>query len=128
MGVVYIRDPNVTCHFGIGGLAFPRINISWWVAKNRKKCRICKSKLEDYMSNNQLTNIERQELLTLRAEKEKKDRTEAPYAKISPKGAIMVGKIGRFPTTLYPNQWRKVFSLKSEIEALYDASEKACEK
>lgn len=41
--------------------------------------------------------------------------------KVSEKGGLSVyGLNSRFPTTLYKNQWRKVFELQEEIEAFLD--------
>jgi hypothetical protein len=37
--------------------------------------------------------------------------------KVSEKGAVSLYGIGRFPVTLYKEQWLKVLGMKSEIEA-----------
>jgi hypothetical protein len=49
----------------------------------------------------------------LEAELEKKD---GPIrCKVSPKGGISVYGVGRFPTTLYRQQWEKVLNAADEI-------------
>lgn len=35
--------------------------------------------------------------------------------KISPKGAIMVAGLGKFPTTLYKEQWIKLLAVQDKI-------------
>ena len=43
--------------------------------------------------------------------------------KVSPKGALSVYGLGRFPVTLYKEQWRKLLSMSSEITTFLDAHE-----
>ena len=37
--------------------------------------------------------------------------------KVSPKGALSVYGLGRFPVTLYKEQWRRILGMAPEIEA-----------
>lgn len=38
--------------------------------------------------------------------------------KVSQKGGISVYGMGRFPTTLYPTQWERLFMVAAEIQAM----------
>ena len=66
-----------------------------------------------------MTEDERAELERLRAEnaqlKNKKTAGELTF-KISEKGGLSVYGLGRFPVTLYKEQWRKLLSKAEEIE------------
>lgn len=59
------------------------------------------------------------ELERLRAENEvlKKRRSNAVSMKVSEKGAVSVYGLGRFPVTLYQEQWEKLLSMAEEIKA-----------
>ena len=59
------------------------------------------------------------ELERLRSENEKlKQRgNRATSLKVSEKGGVSVYGLGRFPVTLYKEQWMKVLGMKDEIEA-----------
>lgn len=60
------------------------------------------------------------ELERLRAENESLKqvrRGSAVSMKVSPKGAISVYGLGRFPVTLYQEQWEKLLSKAEEIRA-----------
>jgi hypothetical protein len=60
------------------------------------------------------------ELERLRAENEslkKIRRVGAGSMKVSPKGALSVYGLGRFPVTLYQEQWEKLLSMAEEIRA-----------
>ncbi len=59
------------------------------------------------------------ELEKLRAENAelKKRRSKETYLKVSAKGAVSVYGLGRFPVTLYKNQWQKLFAMQDEIKA-----------
>jgi len=61
---------------------------------------------------------ERAELLRLRAENEAlKARAARPAAiKVSEKGAVSVYGLGRFPVTLYKEQWLKLLGMAEEIK------------
>jgi hypothetical protein len=43
--------------------------------------------------------------------------------KVSPKGALSVYGLGRFPVTLYKEQWRTLLDMSGEIRAFLDANE-----
>ena len=66
-----------------------------------------------------MTEDERAELERLRAEnaqlKNKKTAGELSL-KISEKGGLSVYGLGRFPVTLYKEQWRKLLGKAEEIE------------
>jgi len=57
------------------------------------------------------------ELARLRAENEslKKKRSSSVSMKVSEKGAVSVYGLGRFPVTLYQEQWLKLLALAEEI-------------
>ena len=58
------------------------------------------------------------ELERLKAENEalKKRRSNSVSMKVSEKGAVSVYGLGRFPVTLYQEQWNKLFSMPDEIK------------
>ena len=60
-----------------------------------------------------------QELERLRAENEalKKKRNTSISMKVSEKGAVSVYGLGRFPVTLYQEQWHKLLSVADEIKS-----------
>ena len=57
------------------------------------------------------------ELERLRAENEqlKSHRTRAVTLKVSEKGGLSVYGMGRFPVTLYKEQWTKLLAMADEI-------------
>lgn len=59
------------------------------------------------------------ELERLRAENEilKKRRSSAVSMKVSEKGAVSVYGLGRFPVTLYQEQWEKLLAMAEDIRA-----------
>ena len=59
------------------------------------------------------------ELARLRAENEslKQKRNTAVSLKVSEKGAVSVYGLGRFPVTLYQEQWQKLLALTDEIKS-----------
>ena len=59
------------------------------------------------------------ELERLRAENEqlKNQRTRAVSLKVSEKGGVSVYGLGRFPVTLYKEQWGKLLGMADEIRA-----------
>lgn len=70
------------------------------------------------------------ELDRLRAENErlKSQRTRSIGLKVSEKGGVSVYGLGRFPVTLYKEQWMKLLDLADEIRAFikeHDAELKA---
>ncbi|MGA2715673.1 MAG: hypothetical protein ABSG41_21445 [Bryobacteraceae bacterium] len=62
------------------------------------------------------------ELARLRAENEslKQRRNSAVSFKVSEKGAVSVYGLGRFPVTLYQEQWQKLLALSDQIKAFID--------
>jgi len=58
------------------------------------------------------------ELERLRAENEalKAKMTRATNIKVSEKGAVSVYGLGRFPVTLYKEQWLKLLALSDDIK------------
>ncbi len=59
------------------------------------------------------------ELERLRAENEKlkQSKSRAISLKVSEKGGLSVYGLGRFPVTLYKEQWAKLLDLADEIRA-----------
>ena len=57
------------------------------------------------------------ELARLRAENEalKQKRSGSSAMKVSEKGAVSVYGLGRFPVTLYKEQWTKLLDMADEI-------------
>jgi len=66
------------------------------------------------------------ELARLRAENERLKRTSASRGmtiKVSEKGGVSVYGLGRFPVTLYKEQWLKLLDLADELRAFIAANE-----
>jgi len=65
------------------------------------------------------------ELERLRAENErlKKSGTGKLPMKVSEKGAVSVYGMGRFPVTLYKEQWLKLLAMSEEIKAFIEANQ-----
>ena len=59
------------------------------------------------------------ELERLKAENErlKSQRTRAVTLKVSEKGGVSVYGLGRFPVTLYKEQWARVLDMADDIRA-----------
>lgn len=59
------------------------------------------------------------ELERLRAENErlKQSKTRSVSLKVSDKGGLSVYGLGRFPVTLYKEQWSKLLDMADEIRA-----------
>jgi hypothetical protein len=59
------------------------------------------------------------ELERLRAENEalKRRATKGVTLKVSEKGAVSVYGLGRFPVTLYKEQWEKLLAMADDIRA-----------
>ena len=65
------------------------------------------------------------ELERLRAENErlkKSSRGSKLAMKVSEKGALSVYGMGRFPVTLYKEQWLKLLGMADEIKAFIEAN------
>ena len=65
------------------------------------------------------------ELERLRRENEalKKGASSSVRMKVSEKGAVSVYGMGRFPVTLYKEQWLKLLDMSSDIRAFIAANE-----
>ncbi len=65
------------------------------------------------------------ELERLRAENErlKKAGSGKLAMKVSEKGALSVYGMGRFPVTLYKEQWLRLLAMADEIKAFIEANE-----
>lgn len=74
-----------------------------------------------------LTKAEQQELAKLRAEnaalKAQKDAKSTIAYKVSAKGALSVYGLGRFPTTLYKEQWTRLLDSADAIRAFIAAND-----
>ena len=63
----------------------------------------------------ELSADERAELEALRKEKSKAGK-KGLYLQVSPKGGVSLYGMGRFPVTLYKEQWLKVIGLVDVIQ------------
>ena len=65
-----------------------------------------------------------QELERLKAENAalKERRKSAAYLKVSEKGALSVYGMGRFPVTLYKEQWLRLLAISDDIRAFIEAN------
>ena len=65
------------------------------------------------------------ELARLRAENERLNQAGRGKLamKVSEKGALSVYGMGRFPVTLYKEQWLRLLSMADEIKAFIEANE-----
>jgi hypothetical protein len=74
-----------------------------------------------------MTNDEnmKQELERLRAENQALKKTSAKglSLKVSEKGGVSVYGLGRFPVTLYKEQWNKLLDMAEDIRAFIKANE-----
>ena len=70
------------------------------------------------------------ELERLRSENAalKKGATAGVRLKVSEKGAVSVYGMGRFPVTLYQEQWLKLLGMSDEIRAFIAANEAQLKK
>jgi hypothetical protein len=69
-------------------------------------------------------DVERGELERLRAENErlKKAANRGMTIKVSEKGGVSVYGLGRFPVTLYKEQWLKLLDMADTIRAFIEAN------
>lgn len=76
------------------------------------------------MSNNDADNVQ-DELQRLRAENErlKKGTSRGMSLKVSEKGGVSVYGLGRFPVTLYKEQWKKLLDMGDEIRTFIEAND-----
>lgn len=65
------------------------------------------------------------EIERLRAENEKlKNKgVRGLSLKVSEKGGVSLYGVGRFPVTLYKEQWRRILGMATEIEAFIEENE-----
>jgi hypothetical protein len=70
------------------------------------------------------------ELERLRKENEalKKSASSGIRMKVSEKGAVSIYGMGRFPVTLYKEQWLKLIDMSAEIRAFIAANEAQLKK
>ena len=70
------------------------------------------------------------ELERLRKENEvlKKGASSGIRMKVSEKGAVSIYGMGRFPVTLYKQQWLKLLDMSAEIRAFIAANEAKLKK
>ena len=71
------------------------------------------------LSEGTMDEHEHAELQRLRAENERLKRTQSRgiTLKVSEKGGVSVYGMGRFPVTLYKEQWTKLLDMADEIRA-----------
>jgi len=67
------------------------------------------------------------ELARLRAENERLKQTGRSKLamKVSEKGALSVYGMGRFPVTLYKEQWLRLLSMAEEIKSFIEANQES---
>ena len=67
-----------------------------------------------------------EELARLRAENERLKRTQSRGVslKVSEKGGLSVYGLGRFPVTLYKEQWTKLLDMSDEIRSFIATHDK----
>lgn len=72
-----------------------------------------------------MTDELKAELERLRAENEalKKTSSKGLSLKVSEKGGVSVYGLGRFPVTLYKEQWTKLLGMADEIKAFLAAND-----
>lgn len=70
------------------------------------------------------TDTMKKELEMLRAENKalKNTASQGLRLKVSEKGALSVYGLGRFPVTLYKEQWHKLLDIAGEIHAFIEAN------
>jgi len=76
------------------------------------------------MSSNESEDVQ-SELQRLRAENErlKKGSSKGMSLKVSEKGGVSVYGLGRFPVTLYKEQWKKLLDMSDEIRSFIEAND-----
>lgn len=67
----------------------------------------------------------KEELEKLRAENAalKKSSSKGLSMRVSQKGALSIYGLGRFPVTLYKEQWKRLLDMSGEIRAFIDAND-----
>ena len=76
------------------------------------------------MSSNDPDDLKK-ELERLRAENDrlKKGSSKGMSLKVSEKGGVSVYGLGRFPVTLYKEQWVKLLAMSDEIRAFIEVND-----
>ena len=76
------------------------------------------------MSSND-PDVLKSELERLRAENEslRKGTSKGMSLKVSEKGGVSVYGLGRFPVTLYKEQWKKLLGMSDEIRHFIEAND-----
>ena len=75
------------------------------------------------------TDSDQAELARLRAENELLKRQRGQMAlKVSEKGALSVYGLGRFPVTLYREQWEKLLAMADEIRGFIQQNDHLLKK
>jgi hypothetical protein len=76
------------------------------------------------MSSNDPDDL-KNELERLRAENDrlKKGTSKGMTLKVSEKGGVSVYGLGRFPVTLYKEQWKKLLDMSDEIRNFIEAND-----
>jgi hypothetical protein len=87
----------------------------------RGKIKLTTNKKENAMSDDDM----KAELERLRKENEalKKGASDGIRMKVSEKGAVSVYGMGRFPVTVYKEQWLKLLDMSEEIRAFIAENE-----
>lgn len=67
----------------------------------------------------------KEELEKLRAENAalKKSSSKGLSMRVSQKGALSIYGLGRFPVTLYKEQWKRLLDMSDEIRAFIEAND-----
>ncbi|MBL8992571.1 MAG: hypothetical protein JNM63_04475 [Spirochaetia bacterium] len=73
----------------------------------------------------ELTASEREELEQLRKEKETRGKRGEIFLKVSQKGAVSLYGLGRFPVTLYKEQWERILGSVELIKGFIKENEAA---
>jgi hypothetical protein len=66
-------------------------------------------------------NMSRDELIAALA-KAKEQSKKNIVVKVSPKGAVQINGIRKFPITFYKDEWNIIFSMKEEIESFIETN------
>jgi len=61
-------------------------------------------------------NMTKEELIAALASAEEKSKKNI-VVKVSPKGAVQINGIRRFPVTFYKDEWATILGMKDEIES-----------
>jgi len=67
-------------------------------------------------------NLSREELIAA-LEKAEVSAKKKVVVKVSPKGAVQLNGIRKFPVTFYKDEWATIFSMKDEIETFIQQNE-----